>query len=130
MIRQVVLAGLVLAAVIALTYTVPPLVLRDAEVPTGVAQSVDSARQWVIASSRVFPLPVHPRLIEARCFDGGYPALYFEEWVPPYLGVRYAVAVGIRDRGFEGGYDLESIGPGSQIERDVISQLGNEVRCL
>lgn len=92
-------------------------------------QKSDGARQWVIASSRAFPLPIHPRLIDARCFDSGFVALYFEEWVPPYLGVRYAVVIGIRDRGLEGGSHLDSVGLGSQIERDYISQLGAEATC-
>lgn len=129
MIRLVLIAVLVLAAVTALAYIVPPLVLRDAEVSSRVAPLVDPARQWVIGNSRVFPLPLHPRLIDARCFASGHFALYFEEWVPPYVGVRYAVAIGIRDKRFEGGYHLDSIGPGSQIERDYISHLGDEAAC-
>ncbi len=121
--------ALVVTGVIALTYAVPPVVLRDADTSPRVAELVDNARQWVSGNARSFPMPLHPRLIDARCFDDGFFALYFEEWVPPYLGVRYAVAVGIRDRGLEGGYHLDSIGPGSQIERDFISQLGDEVPC-
>ncbi len=132
MIRVVLLGLLALLMVAAMSYVVPPLVLRDADAPGVVASVVDDARQAVRASSRVFPLPLHPRLIEARCFAGGSIAVYFEEWVPPYLGHRYAVMVGARssaDGSWEGGYHLDSIGPGSQIERDYVSQLGDEVAC-
>lgn len=132
MIRAVLLGLLALVMMAAITQVVPPLVLRDADAPGIVASVVDDARQTVRASSRVFPLPLHPRLIDARCFAGGSVALYFEEWVPPYLGHRYAVMVGSRstgDHGWEGGYHLDSIGPGSQIERDYVSQLGDEVAC-
>ena len=129
MIRWLLVVVLALATVTALAYTVPPLVLRDADVTPRVAPLVEHARQWVIGNSRAFPLPIHPRLIDARCFVSGFLALYFEEWVPPYLGVRYAVVIGIRDRGLEGGYHLDDIGPASQIERDYISQLGDEATC-
>jgi hypothetical protein len=127
--RFVLSGALAVAGVAALVYAVPPMVLRDAEVPPRVAQLVDDARQWVIGNSSRFPLPLHPRLIDARCFDSGFVALGFEEWVPPYLGVQYAVTVGRHESGLEGGYHLDSIGPGSQIERDYISQLGDEVAC-
>ena len=132
MIRTLLLGVLALVIVAAITYVVPPLVLRDADAPDNVAGVVDDARQAVKASSRVFPLPLHVRFVAARCFEDGFVALSFEEWVPPYLGHRYAVMIGARgtaDHGWEGGYHLESIGPGSQIERDYVSQLGDEVAC-
>jgi hypothetical protein len=93
---------------------------------------VDDARHSVIGNSRVFPLPIHPRFIGARCFEDDFVALFFEEWVPPYLSVRYAVAVGkleVPVDGWEGGYHLDSIGPGSTFEQEFVPQLGDEVSC-
>ena len=121
-----------LFVVAAITYTVPPLLLRDAAAPAQVAPLVDDARHTVIGNSRVFPLPLHPRFIDARCFKDGFIALYFEEWVPPYLGVRYAVAVGELGapvNGWEGGYHLDSIGPGSTFDQEWVPLLGDEVSC-
>lgn len=117
------------------TYTVPPLVLHDAPAPAGLTAQIEDARDSVRAKSRVFPRPLHPRFVQARCFDDGVLALYFEEWVPPYLGVRYAVAVGAREAihggmyGWEGGYHLTDVGPGSEIEAQLTSQRGDEIGC-
>ena len=48
--------------------------------------------------------------------------------------MSYAVAVGQLDppdghRAWEGGYHLDSIGPDSSIERELATQLGDEVAC-
>lgn len=126
-------AGLVVVLVVA-TYTLPPLLIRDEPVAAGLQPLVEDARRSIIGQSRVFPRPLHPRLIDARCFSDETIALYFEEWVPPYLGVRYAVAVGPLDpvdgmSGWGGGYHLDEIGPGSSIESELAGQLGDEVAC-
>jgi len=123
-----------LLVVTAAAFTLPPLVLRDAPAPTAVAALVDDARQSVIGNSRVFPRPLHPRLTEARCFEEGRVAFSFEEWVPPYRDLRYAVAVGELDppfgvHGWEGGYHLGSIRPGSTFEQEWGPLLGSEIPC-
>jgi len=105
---------------------------HESTAPGRVAPLVDDARHSVIGNSRVFPLPIHPRFIGARCFEDDFVALFFEEWVPPYLSVRYAVAVGkleVPVDGWEGGYHLDSIGPGSTFEQEFVPQLGDEVSC-
>jgi len=126
-------AGLVVVLAVA-TYTLPPLLIRDERVAARLQPLVQDARRAIIGQSRVFPRPLHPRLIDARCFSGDSVALYFEEWVPPYLGVRYAVAVGLRNpvdgmSGWEGGYHIDEIGPGSSFESELAGQLGDEVAC-
>lgn len=126
-------AGLIVVLAIA-TYTLPPLLLDDDPVAVGLQPLVEDARRSIIGQSRVFPVPLHPRLIDARCFSDETVALYFEEWVPPYLGQRYAVAVGSLNpidgmAGWEGGCHLGEIGPSSPIEHVVAGQLGDEVAC-
>ncbi len=133
------LAVIVLLLIVAtvLTYTLPPLLLRDVEAPARISPVVDDARNTIVGNSRQFPRPLHPRLLEVRCFENDFAALYFEEWVPPYIGMSYAVAVGQLDppdghRTWEGGYHLDSIGPDSSIERELATlatQLGDEVAC-
>lgn len=126
-------AGLIVVLAIA-TYTLPPLLLDDEPVAVGVQPLVEDARRSIIGHSRVFPVPLHPRLIDARCFLDETVALYFEEWVPPYLSHRYAVAVGALNSidgmsEWEGGYHLDEIGPSSPIEDQLAGQLGDEVAC-
>ena len=116
------------------TYTLPPLLLDDEPVAAGLEPLVEDARRSIIGQSRVFPRPLYPRLIEARCFSDETVALYFEEWVPPYVGLRYAVAVGPLNThdgvsAWEGGYHLDDIGQGSPIEDELAGQLGDEVAC-
>lgn len=134
LVRGVITALLLLVVVSITLYAVPPLVLRDAGAPDAIAPLVDDARRSVTGNSRRFPLPLHPRFIGARCFHGGIIELSFEEWVPPYLDMRYAVAVGELDpphgvHGWGGGYHLESIGSASMIEEELAPQLGDEVAC-
>jgi hypothetical protein len=109
------------------------LLIEDAPVSAQLEPRVEDARRMAIGQSRVFPRPLHPRFIRARCFADETIALYFEEWVPPYLGVRYAVAVGplhaVDGPGWEGGYHLDEIGPGSPIEEELAGQLRDEVAC-
>lgn len=126
-------AGLVVVLAIA-PYTLPPLLIDDEPVAAALQPLVEDARRSIIGQSRAFPRPLHPRLIDARCFSNETIALYFEEWVPPYLGVRYAVAVGPLNpvdgmSAWEGGYHLDEIGPGSRIENELAGQLGDEVAC-
>jgi len=133
-VRLVATIGLVLVAGAVLTYTLPPLVLRDEQAPTRIAPLVEDARSTIVGNSRRFPLPLHPRLIDVRCFTDGFVALYFEEWVPPYLDVTYGVAVGQVDppsgpHAWEGGYHLDSISPGSAIELELSTQLGAAAVC-
>ena len=129
------LTGAVLFLIVAVvTYTVPPLLLRDAPVPAALTAHIEDARRSIRSHSRVFPRPLHARFFQARCFDDGMVALYFEEWVPPYLGVRYAVAVGPREPvhgvySWGGGYHLAAVGRGSEIEDEFRPQLGDEVGC-
>lgn len=129
----VAVVGLLAALAIA-TYSVPALLVQDEPVAAGVEGLVEDARRTVIGQSRVFPLPLHPQLIDARCFSDETVVLYFEEWVPPYLGNRYAVAIGSpdHDRGaytWEGGYHLDDIGPDSAIATELAGQLGEEIVC-
>jgi hypothetical protein len=106
---------------------VPPLVLRDALAPAELAPYVDDARSSVGQNIEGL-LPVHLRFTHARCRADGGSVLIFEQWQPPYLGVRYAYAMAgdSPPNSWGGGTGFEDLTSDSEIAYFMGS---NEVDC-
>lgn len=86
--RLAALLAVVLLVAIIRTIAVPPLVLRDAPAPVRVVPYLADARASLFRQA-VGILPLHLRFAAARCRADGGALLVFEQWQPPYVGVRY-----------------------------------------
>jgi hypothetical protein len=121
----------ILVVVVAALYLVPPLLLVDAAMEGSERSTVDSARQWAITARDASWLPIRVRYIGGRCWLR-MKAVYFEEWTPPYLGPRYAVALASigawsgDEPAWDGAYGLDSLAP---YEAQLVAEFGEGEAC-
>jgi hypothetical protein len=125
--RLAALLAVVLLVAIIGTITVPPLLLRDAPMPARVAPYLADARASLFREA-VGILPLHLRFASARCRADGGALLVFEQWQPPYVGVRhgYVMSATWPPNGWDGRTGMEDLAGDPEIAAFLGS---SEVSC-
>ncbi len=125
--RLVGLLAFLVSLIVIGSITVPPLLLRDAPAPARIAPFVDDARTRLLDEID-HVVPIHLRLVAARCRADGGALLVFEHWEPPYLVVRhsYAMSGTWPPSGWGGGIGMEDLAGDPEIAAFLMS---GEVPC-
>ena len=126
-VRLLALLVVVLLVAIVGAIAVPALILRDEPVSARVAPYLADARASLFREA-VRILPLHLRFVAARCRADGGTVLVFEQWEPPYVGVRYGYIMSGAwpPTGWGGGTGSEDLADDSEIAAFLGS---NEVSC-